>query len=128
MSSGGSSMNSGGSSTSSGGGSMMGKGGSNSNAGGASNGGSGTGGSSTGGGAGMGTGGSSTGGGAGMGTGGAPDMDANVLERNKHANRDGAFVQPTLDAAAAAKMATDAMFKATFSGNMWASPLYLEKG
>jgi hypothetical protein len=91
-----------------------------SSAGGASNGGSSTGGSSAGGAAGTGAG--------GMGAGGAVDMDANVLERNKHANRDGTFVQPMLTAAAAAKMAKDTGFNATFMGNMWASPLYLDKG
>jgi outer membrane protein assembly factor BamB len=51
-----------------------------------------------------------------------------VLERNKHASRDGHFVQPMLSKANAAKLATDADFKASFTGNMWASPLYLENG
>jgi len=66
--------------------------------------------------------------GAGGATTGTVDTDASVLERNKHPNRDGAFVQPTLTAAQAAKMAKDAGFAATFAGNVWASPLYLEKG
>ena len=51
-----------------------------------------------------------------------------VLERNKHPSRDGAFVQPTLTTTAAATMAADAGFTASFTGNMWASPVYLENG
>jgi hypothetical protein len=59
---------------------------------------------------------------------GAIDLSANVLQRNKHASRDGNFVQPTLTKAKVATMALDATFKATFAGSMWASPLYLENG
>ena len=51
-----------------------------------------------------------------------------MLERNNHPSRDGIFLQPTLTKAAAAKMAADTGFKATFTGAMWASPLYLQKG
>jgi outer membrane protein assembly factor BamB len=51
-----------------------------------------------------------------------------VLERNKNPSRDGHFVQPTLTKAAAATMAKDAAFAATFPGAMWASPLYFENG
>jgi hypothetical protein len=51
-----------------------------------------------------------------------------VLERNKHASRDGAFVQAGLTKTAAATMAPDTGFAATFTGNMWASPLYLQNG
>src|SRR6185295_4221218 len=51
-----------------------------------------------------------------------------VLQRNNHANRDGHFLQPTLTKANAARMAMDAGFNATFTGSMWASPLYLENG
>jgi hypothetical protein len=56
------------------------------------------------------------------------DMSASVLERNKHASRDGHFVQPALTKDAATKMARDTGFMANFSGSMWASPLYLEHG
>lgn len=51
----------------------------------------------------------------------------NVLERNNNASRDGLFVQPKLTKAAIATMAADATFNAgaKFTGNMWASPLYL---
>jgi hypothetical protein len=51
-----------------------------------------------------------------------------VLERNKHPSRDGHFLQPTLTKAAAAKMAMDTAFAATYTGAVWASPLYLENG
>jgi hypothetical protein len=53
---------------------------------------------------------------------------ASVLERNNHPSRDGLFVQPALTKAAAARMAMDASFNATFTGTMFASPLYVEKG
>lgn len=53
---------------------------------------------------------------------------ASVLERNNHPSRDGHFVQPALTRLAAATMARDSAFVGTFSGNMWASPLYLENG
>lgn len=53
-----------------------------------------------------------------------------VLERNNHPSRDGHFLQPALTRAAVATMARDAAFSdaATFAGNMYASPLYLENG
>jgi hypothetical protein len=62
--------------------------------------------------------------------GGAADTigAASVLERNNHPSRDGLFVQPTLTKATAARMAMDATFNATFTGTMFASPLYVEKG
>jgi len=49
-----------------------------------------------------------------------------VLERNNHANRDGVFVQPTLTKARAATMVRDRTFDGTVSGNVFASPLYVE--
>jgi hypothetical protein len=92
----------------------------------------------------MGTGGAATGqagmmgtagaGGGAIGTGGTTPtgvagMNGNsVTTRNNHETRDGFFIQPTLTKAMAAKMAPDAAFLATFAGNMWASPLYLENG
>ena len=51
-----------------------------------------------------------------------------VTTRNNHETRDGFFIQPTLTKAMAAKLALDTTFAATFTGNMWASPLYLENG
>jgi hypothetical protein len=59
---------------------------------------------------------------------GTVTTSASVLERNNHASRDGHFVQPLLTKAAAAKMSADSAFKASFDGDMWAAPLYLESG
>lgn len=68
-------------------------------------------------------------GGTAPGSGGtAPSGGNSVLERNNHPSRDGNFLQPTLTKAAAAKMAPDAAFMATFTGGMLASPLYFESG
>jgi hypothetical protein len=61
------------------------------------------------------------------GSGGAGGPES-VLERSAHPSRDGHFIQPTLTKAAAARMALDKGFKATFTGAMYASPLFLEKG
>jgi hypothetical protein len=88
---------------------------------------SGSGGNANGGVAGGGAGGGSAGTG-GVGTGGAPDTSQSVLERNKHPNRDGLFVQPTLTPAVAAKLTKDTAFAPKLNGNEWASPLYLEQG
>ncbi len=60
--------------------------------------------------------------------GGSGGTSQSVLERNNHPSRDGVFVQPKLTKAAAATLALETGFKATFTGNMWASPLYLEHG
>ena len=51
-----------------------------------------------------------------------------MLERNNHPSRDGLFIQPALTKAAAATLAKDTAFAANFTGNTWASPLYLENG
>jgi hypothetical protein len=59
---------------------------------------------------------------------GPADTSQSVLERNKHGSRDGAFVQPTLTKAKAATMALDTTFTGTFTGGMWASPLYIANG
>ena len=57
-----------------------------------------------------------------------PETGASVLTRNGHITRDGYFTEPTLTKAAVKTMAMDMAFKATFTGNMMASPLYLEQG
>jgi hypothetical protein len=88
----------------------------------------GAGGGSGGGTAGTGTGGGTAGAAGAAGAGGTSDTSQSVLERNKHPSRDGYFVQPTLTAAAAAKLTRDTAFAPKFTGNMWASPLYLEQG
>jgi hypothetical protein len=86
-------------------------------------------GGSTGARAGTGGGGSGAGGGAGTGgTGGAAVGNNSVLERNHRPSRDGNYLQPTLTKAVAATMALDSDFVASFTGDTWASPLYLENG
>jgi len=71
-----------------------------------------------------------SGGGSAPGSGGAPSSeDDSVLQRNKHASRDGLFTQPSLAKSAvmgAAKTTMDATF--AFTGSMWASPLYVQQG
>ena len=56
--------------------------------------------------------------------------DGSVLERGKRPSRDGNYVQPTLTTAMAMKMMPDTAFStaATYTGSMFASPLYLAKG
>ena len=99
-----------------------------------------TGGTTTGtGGAATGSGGSSAGGGggrAGAGTGGVVSASGgaggsvstgSVLERNNHPSRDGHFAQPQItkaSAKAASKTQTPG-FTGTFTGAMWASPVFL---
>jgi PQQ enzyme-like repeat protein len=60
--------------------------------------------------------------------GASPTTGASVLERNGGPTRESNWVQPTLTKAAAAKMALETGFDATFQGNMYASPLYIENG
>jgi hypothetical protein len=57
-----------------------------------------------------------------------PVDTVSVLERNGHGTRDGYFTAPALTKAKVKTMALDAGFKATFTGTMYASPLYLDKG
>jgi hypothetical protein len=59
------------------------------------------------------------------------DMTASVLERNKHASRDGNFLQPALSKAMAMKMTADTLaanYGAGAGGDVWSSPLYIENG
>jgi hypothetical protein len=63
------------------------------------------------------------------------DTAQSVLQRNKHGNRDGNFVEPTLTTAMAGKMALDTGFApkltaqtSSAGNNVWASPLYLQNG
>jgi hypothetical protein len=51
---------------------------------------------------------------------------ASVLERNNGPNRNGVFVQPTLTRARAATMVLDRTFDGTVSGNVFASPLFVD--
>jgi hypothetical protein len=68
------------------------------------------------------------GGDSGSDSGGPPPIGASVLEYHSHHNRDGYFRDPALTATAAAGIAIDPSFVGTFTGNVWASPLYVEKG
>jgi hypothetical protein len=56
------------------------------------------------------------------------DIGASVLERNNHASRDGAFIEPAMTIADIRKIVRDPVFLPTFSGAMYGSPLYWEKG
>ena len=112
-----------GGSTATGGSAMGGSGTGGSGTGGSGTGGSATGGSGTGGSA---TGGSGRGGSGSGGTGGATSGSASVLERNNHPGRDGHFVQPALSKGAAAKMALDAAFYATYTGAVMGDPLFFD--
>jgi hypothetical protein len=80
-----------------------------------------------GGGGGRGQGGSSTDAQPGAGGGTVASADS-VYERNNHPSRDGHFLQPTLTKAAAATLALDTTFAGAFTGNTWASPLFLQNG
>jgi hypothetical protein len=70
----------------------------------------------------------SSGGTTGTGAGGTAAVDNSVLERNHHPSRDGSYLQPLLTKSAAATLALDTGFAANFTGDTWASPLYLENG
>lgn len=50
----------------------------------------------------------------------------NVVERNNHPNRDGFFIQPAITKAKAATMVRDTSFDGTISGNVYASPLFVD--
>jgi hypothetical protein len=66
---------------------------------------------------------------ASSGTGGGAPEGESVLQRNKHATRDGHYVQPLLTLTAAAKMAVDPSFNVTaVQGHVYAQPLYVENG
>ena len=62
------------------------------------------------------------------GTAGATGTDQSVTERNKNPSRDGHFIQPMLTQTAAATMTATPGFNATFTGTMYASPLYFQNG
>jgi hypothetical protein len=83
--------------------------------------------------AGAGTGGTGTAGAGTAGVGGAAGIppDDSVLQRGKDASRDGNYVQAALTTVAAmTKVGPDATFNtnATFTGDMYSSPLYLANG
>lgn len=76
------------------------------------------------------TGGTGTASGGSTGSAGATGSTGSVLERNNHPSRDGLFLQPSITKAAAmaAAKTKDAAFAASFTGNMWASPLFAANG
>src|ERR1043166_7867890 len=51
---------------------------------------------------------------------------ASVVRYNNNLSRDGLFVQPTLTKAKAATMVRDTSFDGTVSGNVYASPLFVD--
>ena len=51
-----------------------------------------------------------------------------VLMHHNHLNRDGVYVQPLLTKAAAAGLQQDTSFAASFVGNVYAQPLYVDNG
>jgi outer membrane protein assembly factor BamB len=55
----------------------------------------------------------------------APPGDTMVLQGHLHANRDGAFLAPSMTHAAAAKLALDADFTGFYDGQTYAQPLYV---
>jgi len=75
--------------------------------------------------------GTSSGGSSGGGSsssGGGPNAGASVLQFHNHPNRDGFFVDAKLTEAAVASMHLDTTFAGTISGNVYASPLFVENG
>jgi hypothetical protein len=55
-------------------------------------------------------------------------VGASVLQFHNHVNRDGVFVDDAITKVAAARFGRDTSFSGTFTGNVYASPLYVESG
>jgi hypothetical protein len=72
--------------------------------------------------------GSNSSGGNSSGTVPGPDAGASVLEFHAHPNRDGFFVDPAITKAAAAGFKRDTTFAGAVTGNVYASPLYVQNG
>ncbi len=100
-------------------------GGSGSSSGGSSGSGSSGSGSSSGGSSGSG---SSSGGASDSGVDAGPPVGASVLGFHNHINRDGLFVDKDITETAAATFVRDTSFAGTFTGNVYASPVYVENG
>jgi hypothetical protein len=56
----------------------------------------------------------------------APPGPASVLQEHLHANRDGAYVDPTLTKTAAAAMHVQSSFRGNYDGVAYAEPLYVD--
>jgi outer membrane protein assembly factor BamB len=57
-----------------------------------------------------------------------PAVGGSVLTFHNHVNRDGYFKDPLVTVTGASSVSYDPSFHATFSDNLWASPLYVENG
>jgi hypothetical protein len=57
---------------------------------------------------------------------GGPLGEASVLQLHLHATRDGAYVDPKVTRAAAAGLKLDSAFNATYTGQTYAQPLYVQ--
>ncbi len=66
--------------------------------------------------------------GAGSSGGSGPDAGTSVLQFHGHPNRDGYTIDPALTKTAAAAFARDTTFAGTVTGNVYASPLYVQNG
>jgi outer membrane protein assembly factor BamB len=66
--------------------------------------------------------------GQGPGGGSGESQGASVLQFHNHVNRDGLFVDSAITKSSAAKFHRDMTFDGTVAGNVYASPLYVEKG
>ncbi len=62
------------------------------------------------------------------GEGGAVSPDDSVLMHHKHINRDGLYLEPALTTTAAGGLRLDQTFNATFTGHVFAQPLYVDNG
>lgn len=54
--------------------------------------------------------------------------DVNVTQHHNHLSRDGLYVDPAFTPANVAKLARDAAFNGSITGNVYAQPLYIEGG
>jgi hypothetical protein len=72
--------------------------------------------------------GSNSSGGNSSGTVAGPDAGTSVLQFHAHPNRDGFFVDPAITKAGAAGLKRDTTFSGAFTGNVYASPLYVQDG
>ena len=78
------------------------------------------------------SGGASSGGSASSSTGNAGDasvpVGASVLQFHNHVSRDGLFIDSAITEATSPNYALDTSFAGTFTGNVYASPLYVQNG
>lgn len=58
----------------------------------------------------------------------SPAQTVNVTQHHNHATRDGLYIEPAFTLSAAGNLRRDLTFNGTVSGNIYAQPLYVEKG